>query len=141
GRALDPYRDVPDSGFMLPSLPPAQIVSIPERGELFVRRGGREAGTPVLLLHGWMASADLNWFLLFDALGERHPIVAPDLRGHGRGPRSPGGFTLEDCADDAAALLRHLGIERAIVVGDSMGGPVALLLLRRRPELVAGLGP
>ncbi len=139
GRILDPFPETTDAPFVLPPLPRAEIVAIPDRGELFVRRGGRDAGTPVLLLHGWMASADLNWFLLFGALGEHHPIVAPDLRGHGRAPRSPGGFTLEDCADDAAALLRHLRIGRAIVVGYSMGGPVALLLWRRHPELVAGL--
>jgi pimeloyl-ACP methyl ester carboxylesterase len=65
--------------------------------------------------------------------------VAPDLRGHGRAPRSSGAFTLESCADDAAAILRHLGIERAVVVGYSMGGPVSMLLWRRHPELVGGL--
>jgi 3-oxoadipate enol-lactonase len=139
GRALDPYRDVPVGGYVLPRLPPGQIVPIEGRGEMFVRRGGRSDGTPVLLLHGWMATADLNWFLVFDALGERHPIVALDLRGHGRAPRSTDAFTLEDCADDAAALLRHLGMARAIVVGYSMGGPVAMLVWHRHPDLVAGL--
>jgi 3-oxoadipate enol-lactonase len=136
---MDPYRHEPDAGYVAPPLPPAQIVPIPGRGEMFVRRGGRPDGTPVLLLHGWMATADLNWFPLFAALGERHPIVALDLRGHGRAPRSPGMFTLEECADDAAAVLRALGIARAVVVGYSMGGPVALLLWHRHPNLVNGL--
>jgi 3-oxoadipate enol-lactonase len=86
-----------------------------------------------------MATADLNWFLLYEALGTHHPIVAPDLRGHGRAPRSSGAFTLESCADDAAAILRCVGIDRAVVVGYSMGGPVAMLLWRRHPELVHGL--
>jgi 3-oxoadipate enol-lactonase len=139
GRALDPFPESANQPFELPPLPPAEVVAVPDRGEFFVRRGGRPDGIPVLLLHGWMATADLNWFLLYRALGEHHPIIAPDLRGHGRAPRSPGAFTLEACADDAAATLRQLGISRAVVVGYSMGGPVAMLLWRRHPELVAGL--
>ena len=139
GRVLDPFPGSADQPYVMPSLPPAEVVSIPDRGEFVVRRGGRSSGTPVLLLHGWMATADLNWFLLYEALGAHHPIVAPDLRGHGRAPRSSGAFTLESCADDAAAILRRLGIERAVVVGYSMGGPVSMLLWRRHPDLVAGL--
>jgi 3-oxoadipate enol-lactonase len=139
GRALDPFPGSADQPFVMPSLPPAEVVSIPDRGEFVVRRGGRSSGVPVLLMHGWMATADLNWFLLYEALGTHHPIVAPDLRGHGRAPRSSGAFTLESCADDAAAILRRLGIERAIVVGYSLGGPVSMLLWRRHSDLVAGL--
>ena len=48
-------------------------------------------------------------------------------------------FRLADCADDAAALLDVLGIDQAIVVGYSMGGPIAQLLWHRHPEKVAGL--
>jgi pimeloyl-ACP methyl ester carboxylesterase len=139
GRSLDPYRDHPVGELVVPPLLPAQIVNVPGRGELFVRRGGPEHGTPVLLLHGWMATADLNWFLVYEELAARHPIITLDHRGHGRGIRSPRPVSLEDCADDAAALLRHLGIERAVVVGYSMGGPIAMLTWRRHPELVAGL--
>jgi 3-oxoadipate enol-lactonase len=66
-------------------------------------------------------------------------VIALDLRGHGRGMRSTEPFTLEDCADDAAALLAHLGAGNVIAVGYSMGGPVALLLARRHPGAVAAL--
>jgi pimeloyl-ACP methyl ester carboxylesterase len=48
-------------------------------------------------------------------------------------------FTLEDVADDAAALLRTLGIAKVFTVGFSMGGPVSLLLAKRNPDLVAGI--
>jgi 3-oxoadipate enol-lactonase len=140
GRRLNPYRDLPDEGLVLPALPPGEVANVPGRGEMFFRRVQRQGdGLPLLLLHGWMASADLNWSTLYGPLAERFALVAPDHRGHGRGIRGPEPFRLEDCADDAAALLRHLGIPRAIVVGYSMGGPIALLVARRHPDLTAGL--
>jgi 3-oxoadipate enol-lactonase len=99
-------------------------------------RGPRGAPT-VLLLHGWTATADLNWGASYAALSQHVNVVALDQRGHGRGIRGP--FTLEACADDAAALIGLLGTGPVIAVGYSMGGPVATLLWRRHPELVAGV--
>jgi 3-oxoadipate enol-lactonase len=72
-------------------------------------------------------------------LSQRFNVVAIDHRGHGRGIRSRRPFSLSDCADDAAALVRELGISRVIPVGYSMGGPIAQLVWRRHPELVEGL--
>jgi pimeloyl-ACP methyl ester carboxylesterase len=119
--------------------PPGCFASLPERGDLFVRaaRGPREAPT-VVLLHGWIASGGLNWFQAFEALRGHYRVLAPDLRGHARGIRS-GRFRLRDCADDVAALLRKRRVKNAILVGYSMGGPVAKLVWRRHPELVSGL--
>ena len=94
---------------------------------------------PVLLLHGWMWTADLNWWAAYEPLGQQRAVVAPDHRDHGRSMRTEGSFRLEDAADDAAALLDVLGIERVIACGYSMGGPIALLLAERHPEKVAGL--
>jgi pimeloyl-ACP methyl ester carboxylesterase len=106
---------------------------------MFVREAAGPPGAPaLLLLHGWGASGGLNWFRVFEPLGRRFRVIAPDLRGHARGIRSSR-FRLEDCADDCAALLDALGIERAIAGGYSMGGAVAQLLWRRHPERVAGL--
>lgn len=62
-----------------------------------------------------------------------------DHRGHGRGIRSRRRFRLADCADDAAALIDHLGTGPVIAVGYSMGGPVAQLLWRRHRDHVGGL--
>lgn len=120
--------------------PKGRHAALPGRGWIFVRapRGPRDA-PPVVLLHGWIASAGLNWFQAFEPLCERYRVLAPDLRGHGRGIRSWRRFRLNDCADDVAALLRKRRMPRAIVVGYSMGGPVAQLLWRRHPELVSGL--
>jgi pimeloyl-ACP methyl ester carboxylesterase len=116
------------------------VVNLPGRGEVFVRdSGGAPADPAVLLLHGWTASADLNFFPVYAQLAGSYRVIAMDLRGHGRGMRSTEPFSLEDCADDAAALLGELGAGRVIAVGYSMGGPVGLLLARRHPGQVAAL--
>jgi pimeloyl-ACP methyl ester carboxylesterase len=74
-------------------------------------------------------------------LAERHAVTLLHYRGHGRSPTPvrPWRFGLHDLADDAAALLDRLAVERTIVVGFSMGFQVALELLRRHPTRVAGL--
>jgi len=93
----------------------------------------------LLLLHGWTATADLNFFRCYEPLGRRYRVIALDHRGHGRGIRSPEPFRLEDCADDAAALLDVLDVDRVTAVGYSMGGPVAQLLWKRHRHRVDGL--
>lgn len=123
-----------------PALPPGQVLNLPGRGEVFVREcGDTRPGPAVLLLHGWTASADVNFFAVYAWLAQSYRVIAFDLRGHGRGMRSTEPFSLEDCADDSAALLRQLGAGRVIAVGYSMGGPVGMLLARRHPQQVAGL--
>ena len=125
----------------LPWLPDGRLVRIEGRGELFVRehRHADPAAPVVLLLHGWTASSDLQFFTAYEALAERCSFIGIDHRGHGRGLRSPDAFTLEDAADDAAALVRHLGVGPVVAVGYSMGGPIALHLTRRHPDVVAGI--
>ena len=66
-------------------------------------------------------------------------VLAFDQRGHGRGLGWAGGYRLEDCADDVAAVAAALGIDRLIVVGYSMGGLIAQLVWRRHRQLTAGL--
>jgi len=123
-----------------PPLPLGERVALPGRGTTFVRHLHGPPGAPtVVLLHGWMASGGLNWFNAFGPLAERYRVVAPDLRGHGRGIRSRRRFRLGDCADDVAALLVELGTGPVIAVGYSMGGPVAQLLWHRHRHLVDGL--
>jgi 3-oxoadipate enol-lactonase len=120
-------------------LPQGSIVHVPGRGEFFVRDSGGD-GPPVLLLHGWMFSADLNWYRTYARLEDAgYRVLALDHRGHGRGLRSPDPFRLEDCADDAAAVVAHLKLQPVMAVGYSMGGPIASLLARRHPKLLAGL--
>lgn len=123
-----------------PQLPPGREVELAGRGTTFIRELPAPPGAPTLfLLHGWMASADLNWFAVFPELQGRYGVVTIDHRGHGRGIRSRRRFRLEDCADDAAAVLDEVGLDTVIPVGYSMGGPIAQLLWRRHRERVAGL--
>ena len=92
-----------------------------------------------MLVHGLMASGGLNWFRVFEPLGQHFRVLAPDLRGHGRGIRTNRRFRLADCADDIAALAEQLGVASFIIVGYSLGGPVSLLVWRRHPHLVDGI--
>lgn len=140
-----------------PWAPQGRALDLPGRGHTWVHEPGGSryaadgAGLPpspgapepptVFLLHGWTATAALNWRHQLDLLVDAgYRVVALDHRGHGRGIRTTDGpFTLEDCADDVAATAAELGIERAIVCGYSMGGPIAQLTWQRHPSLVAGL--
>lgn len=100
---------------------------------LRVLDAGPPDGTPVLLIHGWAVSAYLwrhNIAPLADA-GFR--VYAADLPGHGLSdaPLEKGSYTLEALADDVAALMDALALERCAVVAQSMGGRVGLELARR----------
>jgi 3-oxoadipate enol-lactonase len=120
-------------------MPPARTVRVPERGEFFIRDTGGD-GRVVMLLHGWMASADMNfWAMYADLTDAGYRVLAIDHRGHGRGLRPLVPFRLADCAADAAALLRTLDAAPAVVVGYSMGGAIAQLVAHDHPDVVEGL--
>ena len=131
----DPRHPVP------PPLPGGRTVKVEDRGEMFYREVPGEEGAPtIVLLHGWTLSADLNWFSgVYDVAAQHGRVIAPDIRGHGRGLRSELPFTLERAADDVAALIEHLDAAPAVLVGYSMGGSIALLCANRHPHVVAGL--
>ena len=86
-----------------------------------------------------MVSADLNWFTSYAPMGRLGRVLAPDHRGHGRGARHSTPFRLVDVADDVAALIRAEVDGPVVLVGYSMGGPVAQLVWQRHPDVVAGL--
>ncbi len=120
-------------------MPPARTVRVPGRGEFFIRDTGGD-GPVVMLLHGWMASADLNWSGAYGDLADAgYRVLAIDHRGHGRGLRGLVPFRLTDCAADAAEVLRTLDAAPALVVGYSMGGAIAQLVARDHSDVVRGL--
>jgi pimeloyl-ACP methyl ester carboxylesterase len=114
-------------------------VNVAGRGEFFVRDSGG-SGAVVLLLHGWMVTADVNWIHVYRAVIDAgYRVIALDHRGHGRGIRPVEPFRLTDCAQDAAAVIDRLGCGPVVAVGYSMGGPIAQLLARARPDIVSGV--
>ncbi len=87
-----------------------------------------------------MVTADINWIHVYQPLIDAgYRVIALDHRGHGRGIRPAAPFRLVDCALDAAAVIDALGVGPVIAAGYSMGGPIAQLLARARPDLVGGL--
>jgi len=126
---------------VLPPLLPGRIVHIEGRGEFFVRHHQHpDASRPtVLLLHGWTASVDTQFFTVYEELSEHFSVIGLDHRGHGRGVRPSTQFALEDCADDAAAVARALGATSVVTVGYSMGGPISTLVWHRHRDLVRGM--
>lgn len=120
-------------------LPPARTITVPCLGELFLRDTGG-SGPPVMLLHGWTATADLNWWGCYgDLTAAGYRVLAIDHRGHGRGMRTYERFTLAACAADAAAAVKALDCAPATVVGYSMGGAIAQLLARNHRTALSGL--
>ena len=95
------------------------------------------SGDPVLLLHGGLESST-TWAAQIPALAERYRDVTIDRRGHGGTP-DPGPIDYPLMADDTAAVLAALGIERARLVGFSDGAIIGLLLATGKPQLVERL--
>ncbi len=95
------------------------------------------SGPPVVLLHGFPFDHTI-WRGTVEALHDAYRVITPDLRGHGKSPVPDGVYAMESMARDVIALLDALGVARAVWVGHSMGGYVALAALRDHPERVAG---
>jgi 3-oxoadipate enol-lactonase len=95
-------------------------------------------GRPLVLLHGFPFNRSM-WREQAEALASAYRIITPDLRGHGETTVTEGPATMEEMADDVAALLDELGVGRAVVGGLSMGGYVTLAFCRRHPERVAAV--
>lgn len=123
-----------------PMLPAGRVLDVPGFGAMFVRQAGiRDGSLPVVLLHGWTWNADLNFAGVYGPLAEHHHVIAPDVLGHGRSARPEGNWKIEDASDGVIALLDHLGIERVVLAGFSMGGVIAVHLANRHPDRVAGI--
>lgn len=129
-------QDLPDVG----PVPAGTVVDLPGRGRTHVvdLPGPAPDSPTVLLLHGIATTGGLTWFSVIADLAASYRVVTFDQRWHGRGIPSDT-FLLDDCADDGVAVLDALGIERATVIGYSMGGATAQVLWQRHPERVAGL--
>src|SRR5262245_17628132 len=103
--------------------------------EVYGELGKSKAAVPLLLIPGAFQSTDSMkpWVAAFAA---KRSVIVFDQQGHGRTADTSRKMSYEQFADDAAALLRGLKVERADVMGYSQGGGVALQLAVRHPELV-----
>jgi pimeloyl-ACP methyl ester carboxylesterase len=93
------------------------------------------AGRPLILLHGGLGSGEMFGPVL-PALAAGHQVIAVDLQGHGRTADIDRPINVAFMADDIAALIGHLGLDRPDVMGYSLGGGVALLTALQHPEVV-----
>jgi 3-oxoadipate enol-lactonase len=105
-------------------------------GEIAYEAAGE--GPALLFLHAFPLGLAM-WDEQTEALRARGRVVRFDDRGFGGSPPGDALLTMERIADDAVALLDHLGLERAVVVGCSMGGYAAFALVRRHPDRLRGL--
>lgn len=102
----------------------------------YARRG---KGAPLVLLHGFPLDHHL-WDEVTPLLQDTFDLILPDLRGFGESTTVDTPYTMDDYASDIAGLLDQLGIQKAGIVGHSMGGYVALAFARLYPERVSGFG-
>jgi pimeloyl-ACP methyl ester carboxylesterase len=93
-------------------------------------------GDPVVLLHGSFMTITNNWTQWIGELAKTRKVIAVEMQGHGRTADIDRDFSYENLADDVAALLDHLKIPSADLIGYSMGGGVAMQCAIRHPEKV-----
>ena len=94
------------------------------------------SGEPVVLLHGAFMTITNNWTGWIGELAKTRQVIAVEMQGHGRTADIERDFSNENLADDVAALLDHLKIPSADLIGYSMGGGVAMQCAIRHPDKV-----
>ncbi len=97
------------------------------------------ADAPVVMLSNSLMSSHRMWDPQFDALAQRYRVLRYDTRGHGASQTTPGPYSIELLADDAAALIEHTGVGAVHFVGLSMGGMIGQQLALRHPARVLSL--
>jgi pimeloyl-ACP methyl ester carboxylesterase len=112
---------------------PGGDVQVVEQGPSAV--GARRAGAPIVLLHCYTCS--LRWYdRITPLLSRRHRVIRIDLLGHGGSEKPASGYGISEQAASVAAALNEVGVDGATVVGNSMGGAVAVALAEQASQLV-----
>jgi pimeloyl-ACP methyl ester carboxylesterase len=97
------------------------------------------SGQPLVLLHGAFSAIGTSFGALLPGLARSRQVIALDMQAHGRTADIDRPLSLEQMADDTAAVLQHLGIAQADIFGYSMGAGIALWVALRHPEVVRKL--
>jgi pimeloyl-ACP methyl ester carboxylesterase len=131
------------TAFLLLTLVPADVSAKPKPTTGYATVNGVKMyyevhgkGEPVVLLHGAFMTITNNWTGWIGELSKTRKVIAVELQGHGRTADIDRDITSENLADDVAALLKHLKIPRADLIGYSMGGAVAMQCAIRHPDKV-----
>ena len=96
-------------------------------------------GFPIIFIHGFCETQAM-WFPFVEPLAEDYQVITLDLPGFGDSPLITSEISLEEVADDLADWFNDQGFNKAVVIGHSLGGYVALALAERHPHLIQGLG-
>jgi pyruvate dehydrogenase E2 component (dihydrolipoamide acetyltransferase) len=129
-----PVAGADDEGLAGPAYQFAEVDGLRTR---YARRGAA-TGTPVLFIHGFGGDLD-NWLFNIDAIGEKHPVIALDLPGHGQSEVKLPGVSLAALAEFVARFMAVIEVPQAHLVGHSVGGALAMQLALTQPERVASL--
>lgn len=117
---------------------PAYLFAEVDGHRLRYARRGTASGIPVLFIHGFGGDLD-NWLFNIDAVGEQAPVIALDLPGHGQSSARLPERGLAGLADTVLRFLDVLDVERAHVVGHSMGGAIAAQMALAQPRRIASV--
>jgi len=96
-------------------------------------------GCPIILLHGGVTTARMNWENLIPELAKNFHVIAPDCRGHGKSDNPSGKLSYRLMADDIAELINILKLEKPLICGHSDGGQIAFELALNYPELIKAI--
>ena len=127
--------DVPDV-----DLPEGRWLELHRRGRTWLTDvpGPTPDAPAIVLLHAVGCTGQLTWFPAIPELAKRFRVITFDQRWHGRGITSER-FLVSDCADDVAAVIDALALDKPIIAGYSMGSVVAQRVWRQHPDVVGGL--
>lgn len=103
----------------------------------FLEAGNKKNSDAIVFIHGWMCNADF-WSDSLNAFPNQR-VIAVDLIGHGRSDKPRIAYTMDLLAQSVAAVLKEANVDRAVLVGHSMGTPVARQVYRLHPKKVRGL--
>jgi pimeloyl-ACP methyl ester carboxylesterase len=113
--------------------------SVPAQDGVAIAYKMTGSGQPALVfIHGWMCNQSF-WLPQVDEFASTHTVVTIDLAGHGQSGMARDGWPLMAFGSDVQTVVEHLGLERVILVGHSMGAPVALEAARLMPDRVVGV--